>query len=59
MLEATVDKTVADLNIAHFRKLLSAETDPVKRQTIERLLAEEETKLAHTQLSKKQDEEKG
>jgi hypothetical protein len=41
-----VDKTVADLNIAHFRKLLAAETDPVKRQTIERLLAEEEAKLA-------------
>jgi len=54
-----VDKTVADLNIAHFRNLLSAETDPVKRQTIERLLAEEEAKLAHALSSKKQDEEKG
>jgi hypothetical protein len=42
-----VDKSVADLNIAHFRKLLASETDPVKRQTIERLLAEEEAKLAH------------
>jgi hypothetical protein len=41
-----VDRTVADLNIAHFKKLLAAETDPVKRQTIERLLAEEEAKLA-------------
>jgi hypothetical protein len=41
-----VDKTVADLNIAHFRKLLETETDPVKRQTIERLLAAEEAKLA-------------
>jgi hypothetical protein len=41
-----VDKTVADLNIAHFKKLLETETDPVKRQTIERLLAEEEAKLA-------------
>jgi hypothetical protein len=41
-----VDRTVADLNIAHFKKLLAAETDSVKRQTIERLLAEEEVKLA-------------
>jgi hypothetical protein len=41
-----VDRTVADLNIAHFKKLLSAEVDPVKRKTIERLLAEEEAKLA-------------
>ena len=42
-----MDKTVADLNIEHFKKLLAAETDPVKRQTIERLLAGEEAKLAH------------
>jgi hypothetical protein len=41
-----VDRTVADLNIAHFKKLLAAKTDSVKRQTIERLLAEEEGKLA-------------
>lgn len=43
---ATVDKTVADLNIAHYKKLLSTEVDPTKRQTIARLLAEEEAKLA-------------
>ncbi len=41
-----MDKTVADLNIEHFRKLLAVETDSVKRQTIEQLLAEEEAKLA-------------
>ena len=41
-----MDKTVADLNIAHFKKLLSTEVDPTKRQTIARLLAEEEAKLA-------------
>ena len=40
-----MDRTVADLNIEHFRKLLASETDPVKRRTIERLLAEEEAKL--------------
>jgi hypothetical protein len=47
-----VDKTVADLNIAHFEKLLETETDPVKRRTIERLLAAEEAKLAHTNAGK-------
>jgi hypothetical protein len=47
-----VDKTVVDLNIAHFRKLLAIETDPVKRRTIERLLAEEEAKLARARADK-------
>jgi hypothetical protein len=47
-----MDKTVADLNIEHFKKLLAAETDPVKRQTIERLLAEEEAKLALARANK-------
>ena len=41
-----MDKTVADLNVAHFKRLLERETDPDKRQTIERLLAAEEAKLA-------------
>lgn len=40
-----MDKTVADLNISHFKRLLESETDPVKRQTLERLLAAEEAKL--------------
>lgn len=48
-----MDRTVADLNIAHFRKLLSTEADPVKRQTLERLLAEEVAKLEHVQAAKK------
>ncbi len=48
-----MDKTVADLNIAHFRKLLSTEIDPAKRETIARLLAEEEAKLARIQTPKK------
>jgi hypothetical protein len=42
----SMDKTVADLNIVHFRKLLAVETDPVKRRTIQRLLAEQEARLA-------------
>jgi len=44
-----MDRTVADLNIAYFKKLLESETEPAKRETIERLLAEEEAKLARTQ----------
>jgi hypothetical protein len=47
-----MDKTVADMNIEHFKKLLAAESDPVKRHTIERLLAEEEAKLAFAKANK-------
>jgi hypothetical protein len=41
-----MDRTVARLNIEHFRKQLAAEQDEVKRETLRRLLAEEEAKLA-------------
>jgi hypothetical protein len=41
-----VDKTVARLNIEHFREKLASETDENRRQTILRLLAAEEAKLA-------------
>lgn len=41
-----MDKAVARLNIEHYRKLLALETDEAKRQTLHRLLAEEEAKLA-------------
>jgi hypothetical protein len=37
---------VAHLNIEHYRKLLTQEMDETTRQTILRLLAEEEAKLA-------------
>jgi hypothetical protein len=40
-----VDRTVARLNIEHYRRLLAKETDEAKRQLIQRLLAEEEAKL--------------
>ena len=40
-----MDRTVAHLNIEHYRKLLAQEMDETKRQTILRLLAEEEAKL--------------
>ena len=37
---------IAQLNIQHFRKKLMAEQDAEKRATLQRLLAEEEVKLA-------------
>jgi hypothetical protein len=40
-----MDRTVARLNIAHYKQLLETEIDDVKRQTLTRLLAEEEAKL--------------
>lgn len=41
-----MDKTVADLNIEYFKKLLETELDEAKRHTILRLLREEEARLA-------------
>jgi len=41
-----MDKAVARLNIEHYRKLLAKETDQTKRETLDRLLAEEEAKMA-------------
>jgi hypothetical protein len=41
-----MDKKVAKLNIEHYKRLLASETDAVKRESIARLLAEEEVKLA-------------
>ena len=40
-----MDRTIARLNIEHFRRLLARETDESRRQVIMRLLAEEEAKL--------------
>jgi hypothetical protein len=40
-----IEKTVAHLNIEHYRHLLARETDDANRQTLMRLLAEEEAKL--------------
>lgn len=53
-----MDRTVADLNIAHFRKMLSVEVDPVKPQTLERPLAEELAKVEHVQAPKKDSPDK-
>lgn len=41
-----MDRTVAHLNIEHYRRLLEKETDEARRRTLMRLLAEEEVKIA-------------
>jgi hypothetical protein len=41
-----MDRSVARLNIEHYRRLLATETDDSRRKTILRLLAEEEAKLS-------------
>jgi hypothetical protein len=48
-------RTVIELNITYYRELLERETDGSKRQTIVKLLAEEEPKLAKL-LADKSDE---
>lgn len=53
-----MDKTIARLNIEHFRKRLAAETDETRRQTLLRLLAEEEAKLAGSTEGASTDREK-
>jgi len=40
-----MDKTIATLNIAHFKGLLASSTNAVQRGTLVCLLAEEEQKL--------------
>jgi hypothetical protein len=40
-----MDKTVASLNIEHYRRLLATETDEERRRLLLRLLAEEEAKV--------------
>ncbi len=40
-----MDKTIAQLNIEHFRRKLAEETDASKREILLQLLAEEEAKL--------------
>jgi hypothetical protein len=44
-----MDRTVAHLNIEHYRRLLAAETDESKRKVLQKLLTEEEAKLAKAQ----------
>jgi hypothetical protein len=46
-----MDKFVANLNIAHFRKQLAEEKDETKLLMLARLLSEEEAKLAGVRIS--------
>lgn len=46
-----MDKSVARLNIEHFRRLLEKETDEKQRQLLMRLLAEEEAKISGSDAS--------
>jgi hypothetical protein len=39
-------RTIVELNIQHYRNLLKTETDATRRQTISRLLGEQEAALA-------------
>jgi hypothetical protein len=48
-------RTIIELNIKHYRKLLETESDPSKRRTIAQLLAEEEARLAKLPVEKKED----
>jgi hypothetical protein len=41
-----MDRSVARLNIEHYRKLLATETDETRRLMLMRLLSEEEAKVA-------------
>ena len=42
-----MDRTVAHMNIEHYRRLLAVETDEARRQVLQRLLAEEESKITN------------
>jgi len=48
---------IAKANIEHFKKLLETETDATKRAMIERLLAEEEQRLAAIRKQRMTDKE--
>jgi hypothetical protein len=50
-----MDRTVAHLNVEHYRRLLETETDETKRKMIVRLLAEEEAKLERISGPRKRD----
>lgn len=41
-----MDRTVAHMNVEHYRRLLAVETDEERRQVLQRLLAEEEAKIS-------------
>jgi hypothetical protein len=50
-------RTIVELNIQHYQRLLKTETDLSKRQTIAKLLAEQEAKLAQLSADQRSTEE--
>jgi hypothetical protein len=44
---SAVDRTVAQLNIEHYKQLLARETDEQRREILTRLLKDEEAKLTN------------
>jgi len=40
-----MDRFIHEQNLAHYRKVLSETTDPTKRQTVLKLLSDEQAKL--------------
>jgi hypothetical protein len=48
-------RTIIELNIKHYRDLLRSETNAARRETIVKLLAEEEAKLAKLLTEKSDD----
>ncbi len=48
-----MDETIARLNIEHYKKLLKEPMDDTKRNTVLRLLAIEENKLAELEARRK------
>ena len=53
--ETGVDRSVAKLNIQHYKRLLEQETDAARRALLLRLLAEEEAKIAQTSQDRKRE----
>jgi hypothetical protein len=51
-------RTIIELNIQHYRNLLKTTTDGSKRQTIARLLTEEEAKLLKLSAQTKKEDDK-
>jgi hypothetical protein len=54
-----MDKFIARLNIEHLRKRLTEDIDGVERETVTRLLAEEEAKLERLLANEKRQESSG
>ena len=46
--DAVVDRSVAHLNIVHYKRLLARVTGEARRQLLLRLLAEEEAKIGNS-----------